>query len=142
MWFCNKDYAKYGSLIRCNPALKDEEDMEAIRDGVRDGVVNVVATDHAPHLLEDKKKSYMHAPGGIPLVQYSLQMMLELYKRGVFTLAQVVEKMSHGPAKCFNVSKRGFLREGYYADIVLVNLSKEDSYSPIASRFYVWLESV
>jgi dihydroorotase len=130
LWFCNKDYAKYGSLIRCNPALKDEEDMEAIRDGVRDGVVNVVATDHAPHLLEDKKKSYMHAPGGIPLVQYSLQMMLELYKRGVFTLAQVVEKMSHGPAKCFNVSKRGFLREGYYADIVLVNLSKEDSYSP------------
>lgn len=63
LWFCNKDYAKYGSIIRCNPALKDEEDMEAIRDGVRDGVVNVVATDHAPHLLEDKKKSYMHAPG-------------------------------------------------------------------------------
>ena len=131
LWFCNKDYAKYGSLIRCNPSLKDAEDMEAIREGVRSGVINVVATDHAPHLLEDKKKSYMRAPGGIPLVQYSLQMMLELYKRSVFTLPQVVERMSHGPAKCFNLSKRGFLREGYYADIVLVNLSKKDCYSSL-----------
>lgn len=123
LFFNDSDYAKYGTRIKCNPAIKSIEDMNALRAAVRSGVVSVVATDHAPHLLSEKQNDYLHAPSGIPLVQNSLQMMLELASEGVFTLEEVADRMSHAPARCFNIAKRGFIREGYYADIAVVDLN-------------------
>ena len=129
MWFNSNDYREYGSKIKCNPAIKSPEDMLAIRQAVKEGIIKVVATDHAPHLWEEKCRNYLKAPSGLPLIRHSLQMMLELCKRGIFTLPQVVERMSHGPAECFNVERRGFIREGYWADIVLVDPSLPDASS-------------
>lgn len=126
MWFNCNDYAQYGSKIKCNPAIKTPEDMLAIRKAVKEGTIKVVATDHAPHLKEEKQNNYTKAPSGIPLVQHSLQLMLELAGQGVFTTEEVVEKMSHGPAECFNIKERGFIREGYYADLAIVNLNLPD----------------
>lgn len=127
MWFNCNDYATYGSKIKCNPAIKTPEDMLAIRKAVKEGTIKVVATDHAPHLKEEKQNNYTKAPSGIPLVQHSLQLMLELAKKGVFTTEEVVERMSHGPAECFNIKERGFIKEGYYADLAIVNLNLPDS---------------
>lgn len=124
LFFSDADYAKYGTLIKCNPAIKTAADRAALRAAVRSGAVSVVATDHAPHLLNEKQNNYIKAPSGIPLVQNSLQMMLELAKEGVFTLEEVVDRMSHSPARCFSVSRRGFIREGYFADLVVVDLNK------------------
>lgn len=121
LWFCDKDYQKYGTRIKCNPAIKSENDMFALRKAVRDGFVSVVATDHAPHLLPEKENIYIDAPSGLPLVQHSLLMMLELSKQGVFKLEKVVDAMSHGPAICFNVARRGFIRKGYFADLTVFN---------------------
>lgn len=129
LWFSSKDYIRYKNLIKCNPAIKDEKDMLAVREAVSQGVIRIIGTDHAPHPLANKLKPYSEAPGGIPLVQYSLQMMLELSKSGVFTLEQVAEGMSHAPAELFDISKRGYIREGYYADLVIVNLNKPDTYA-------------
>lgn len=125
--FDSGDYAMYGNMIKCNPAIKDSADRAAIREAVAKGVIKVVGTDHAPHPLSEKRKPFAAAPGGIPLVQYSLQIMLELYKEGLFTLAQVADRMSHSPAKLFNIAGRGFIREGYFADLAVVNLSGVDS---------------
>lgn len=129
MWFNSNDYREYGSKIKCNPAIKSQEDMMAIRKAVRDGIIRVVATDHAPHLAEEKRRNYLQAPSGLPLIRHSLQMMLELASKGVFTLPQVVERMCHGPAECFGVQRRGFIREGYWADLVIVDPNLPDSYS-------------
>ena len=129
MWFNCNDYAEYKSKIKCNPAIKEESDMLAIRKAVKEGTIKVVATDHAPHLKEEKQNNYTKAPSGIPLVQHSLQVMLELAKQGVFTVEEVVARMSHGPAECFGVRDRGFLREGYFADIAIVNLNLPDNSS-------------
>ncbi len=129
MWFNKKDYAEYGSKVKCNPAIKEESDMMAIRKAVKEGVIDVVATDHAPHLKEEKAQGYLPAPSGLPLVQHSLQVMLELYKKGIFTIEEVVKKMSHGPSDLFRIDKRGYLKEGYFADIVLVDTNKPDSIS-------------
>ena len=127
MWFNCNDYAEYGSKIKCNPAIKTPEDMLAIRQAVKEGTIKVVATDHAPHLKEEKQNNYAKAPSGIPLVQHSLQVMLELSRQGIFTLEEVVARMSHGPAECFGVRERGFIREGYFADIAIVNLNLPDN---------------
>lgn len=127
MWFNCNDYKEYGSKIKCNPAIKTEDDMLAIRKAVKEGTISVVATDHAPHLKEEKQNNYTQAPSGIPLVQHSLQLMLELSKKGVFTVEDVVARMSHGPAECFQVKQRGFIKEGYYADLAIVNLNLPDS---------------
>ncbi len=127
MWFNCNDYKEYGSKIKCNPAIKTEDDMLAIRRAVKEGAISVVATDHAPHLKEEKQNNYAQAPSGIPLVQHSLQLMLELCKKGVFTVEDVAARMSHGPAECFQIKERGFLKEGYYADITLVNLNLPDN---------------
>ena len=124
LWFCSKDYEHYGNLIKCNPAIKDEEDMLALRKALKDGVLKTVGSDHAPHLLSDKLKPYAQCPSGMPLVQYSLQMMLSLCKAGVFTLEDVADRMAHGPAKCFSLKDRGFIREGFYADLAIVDLEK------------------
>ena len=125
LWFCSKDYKTYGNLIKCNPAIKSEEDMMALRKALKDGVLKTVGSDHAPHLLEDKQKPYAECPSGIPLGQYIFQMMLSLAKGGVFTLAEVADRMSHSPARCFALKDRGFIREGYYADLAVADLDKE-----------------
>jgi dihydroorotase len=123
MWFSDQDYEIKGNLIKWNPAVKTAEDREGILKAVLDGRIDVIATDHAPHTIEEKAQSYMQAPSGGPLVQHALPAMLELYHQGKITLEQITEKMAHNVATCFQIEKRGFIREGYWADIVLVNLN-------------------
>ena len=120
LWFTDADYAAKGNLIKWNPAVKTAADRDALRAGLLDGSVDVVATDHAPHTLEEKERPYANAPSGGPLVQHSLPMMLELSAQGVLPVETVVEKMCHAPARLFGVRDRGFLRTGHFADIVLV----------------------
>ncbi len=120
LWFSDRDYEKYGSLIKWNPAIKSVIDREALREALRNNKLDVVATDHAPHLLSEKEGNALKAASGGPLVQHSLQMMLELSKQGNFTIPFVVNKMCHAPADLFQISKRGYIREGYYADLVLL----------------------
>lgn len=122
LWFTDADYAAKGALIKWNPAVKSKADRTAIRQAVKDGRIDVVATDHAPHTLEEKAQPYAHCPSGGPLVQHALPAMLELMHQGVFTLEEVVEKMCHAPARLFQVKDRGFIREGQHADLVLVDL--------------------
>jgi len=130
LWFCDKDYEYYGAKMKCNPAIKTEADMYALRSAVRDGIISVVATDHAPHLEFEKDNLYVYAPSGMPLIQNSLQMMLELCKNGVFNIEDVVDRMSHSPAKCFDIYNRGYIRPGYFADIAIVNYNKDNIVVP------------
>ncbi len=123
LWFTDKDYETKGNLIKWNPAVKAEHDRDAILKAVLNGRIDVIATDHAPHTLEEKSLPYLQAPSGGPLVQHALPAMLELYHRGKISLEQIAEKMAHNVATCFQVEKRGFIREGYWADLVLVNLN-------------------
>ncbi|WP_369927792.1 dihydroorotase [Xanthomonas sp. NCPPB 2632] len=118
------DYEAKGSFIKCNPAIKDESDREAIIKALAEGRLDVLATDHAPHLLEEKEQKYDKAPSGLPLVQFALQAALQRVTEGKLTLERVVEAVCHAPAKLFDVENRGFLREGYAADLVLVDPNK------------------
>jgi dihydroorotase len=118
------DYEAKGSFIKCNPAIKDESDREAIIEALAEGRLDVLATDHAPHLLEEKEQKYDKAPSGLPLVQFALQAALQRVTEGKLTLERVVEAVCHAPAKLFDVENRGFLREGYAADLVLVDPNK------------------
>lgn len=118
LWFCDEHYAQKGNLIKWNPSIKTSADRAALREGVANGRVDIVATDHAPHTLDEKLKPYILAPSGGPLVQHSLVAMLEM-----FEVETVVEFMAHRVAVCFNVEKRGYLREGYFADIAIVEKS-------------------
>lgn len=122
LWFTEADHATKGAFIKWNPAVKSAADREAIRAAVRSGRIDVVATDHAPHTLAEKAQPYARCPSGGPLVQHALVAMLELVHQGVFTLEEVVEKMCHAPARLFQVERRGFIREGHHADLVLVDL--------------------
>lgn len=124
LWFSDEDYDRLGTLIKWNPAIKRASDRDALRKAVRDGKLNIIATDHAPHLLSEKEGGALTAASGGPLVQHSLLMMLELAKQGHFTVERVVECMCHNPAKLFEVEQRGFIREGYYADLVLVDSNR------------------
>ena len=124
MWFSDKDYETKGNLIKWNPAVKTEHDREGILKAVLDGHIDVIATDHAPHTIEEKAQPYLQAPSGGPLVQHALVAMLELYHHNKITLEQIAEKMAHNVAICFQIEKRGFIREGYFADLVLVNLNQ------------------
>ncbi|QKJ29829.1 dihydroorotase [Mucilaginibacter mali] len=124
LWFSDSDYATKGNLIKWNPAVKTAHDRDGILAAVLDGRIDVIATDHAPHTIEEKAQSYLQAPSGGPLVQHALPAMLELYHKGKITLEQIVEKMAHNVAICFQVEKRGFIREGYWADLVLVDLNR------------------
>ena len=124
LWFHKKDYEKMGTLIKWNPAVKNKEDRDAIRLAVKDGRIDIIATDHAPHTLEEKQNTYFKAPSGGPLIQHSLMAMLELYHQGVFDLKIIVQKMSHNPAIRYEIDRRGFLEEGYFADIVISDLHK------------------
>ncbi len=119
LWFTNEDYDRLGSLMKWNPAIKKKSDRDALREALISGKLDVVATDHAPHTLEEKTNSYFKAPSGGPLVQHSLLLMLEMAKNGIFTFEQIVEKMCHNPAKCFQIENRGFIRENFAADLVL-----------------------
>jgi len=119
--FDRADYARLGHLIKCNPAIKDASDREALIQALADNVIDVLATDHAPHTLEEKARPYTGAPSGLPLVQYALVAALELVHEGRLTTSQVVQKFAHAPAQLFDVKERGFLREGYAADLVLID---------------------
>lgn len=121
LWFSDADYDVKGALLKWNPAVKSSADRAAIRQAVIEDRIDVVATDHAPHTLEEKALPYAKCPSGGPLIQHSLVAMLELERQGVFTLAQVVEKLCHAPARLFQVAGRGFIREGHHADLVLVD---------------------
>lgn len=124
LWFDETDYALYGNRIKWNPAIKSVEDREGLLQGLIDGKLDVVATDHAPHLPEEKSGIYQKAASGGPMVQHSLTAMLELARKGNFSKELVVEKMCHAPAKLYEVANRGFIRKGYFADMVIVNPSE------------------
>jgi dihydroorotase len=122
LWFDDRDYAEKGTFIKWNPAVKTKEDKEAVLQAVLDDRIDVIATDHAPHTLLEKQNTYFNAPSGGPLVQHALVALLELHHQGKISLQKIVEKTSHAPAICFQVEKRGFIREGYWADLVLVDI--------------------
>ena len=130
LWFSDADYEKYGNKIKCNPAIKTGQDRRALRDAVNSGKIDIIATDHAPHLLTEKQGNCLEALSGIPSVQHSLPAMLQLVKQGIFTYEKVVEKMCHAPAELFGIQKRGFIREGYFADLVLVHPQKSWMVTP------------
>lgn len=123
LWFTDNDYETKGNLIKWNPAIKTKHDRDGILKAVLNGSIDVIATDHAPHTLEEKSKPYLQAPSGGPLVQHALPAMLELHHQGKISLEQIAEKMAHNVAACFQIEKRGYIREGYWADLVLVNLN-------------------
>jgi dihydroorotase len=125
MFFSDHDYLKLGNQIKCNPAIKTAEDRAAILTAVFDDQIDIIASDHAPHTWDEKSEAYMKAPAGLPLIQHTLQMMLSHWKDGRISLERIIDKMCHAPAECFHVSDRGYLDEGYYADIVMIDLEKE-----------------
>jgi dihydroorotase len=122
LWFNDSDYLNKGTYIKWNPAIKTENDRSALFQAILDGTIDIVATDHAPHTIEEKQQTYFKSPSGGPLVQHSLPAMLEFVHEGKMTITKVVEMMCHKPAICFNVVKRGFIRKDYFADMVLLDL--------------------
>ncbi|MEQ9466839.1 MAG: dihydroorotase [Ekhidna sp.] len=124
LWFSDQDYEEKGSFIKWNPAVKSANDRDQIWEALLDNRIDVVATDHAPHTLEEKQNPYMSAPSGGPLIQHTLVAMLDFYYQGKISLERIAEKMSHAVAECFEVRERGYIREGYKADLVLVDLNK------------------
>jgi dihydroorotase len=121
LWFTNEDYATKGNLIKWNPAVKTADDRQALWKALLDDRIDVIATDHAPHTLEEKQQPYLNAPSGGPLVQHAVVSLFEAYHQGKISIPKIVEKMSHNPAKIFKIEKRGFIKEGYYADLVIIN---------------------
>ena len=149
LYFCDRDYASLGTRIKCNPAIKSEADRDALRQAVADGRIAVIGTDHAPHLLSQKEGGCAKAVSGMPMIQFSLVTMLELVDQGVLTLGRLVELMCHRPADLFEVRRRGYLREGYQADIVLVRpntgwtvtpdiIQSKCGWSPMEQHTYLW----
>lgn len=125
LWFDKSDYETLGSQIKCNPAIKEAHHKKAILEAVLSDKIDVIATDHAPHTWEEKQNNYWKAPSGLPLVQHSLNIMLEFYQQGKISLEKIVEKMSHAVATCFQIKERGFIREGYWADLAIVDLAQK-----------------
>lgn len=123
LWFSDKDYEQLGMLIKWNPAIKTKEDKEGLLKALLDDRIDMITTDHAPHTLEEKQKPYFQSMSGAPMVQHSLNCMLEFYKQNLISLEKIVEKMCHNPAILYKMTKRGFIREGYYADLTLVDLN-------------------
>ncbi len=124
LWFSNEDYKLKGSLIKWNPAVKTKKDRSKLWKALLDDRIDVIATDHAPHTLEEKNNVYTKAPSGGPLVQHALVAMLEMYHRGQISIEKIVQKMCHNPAVLFQIEKRGYIKKGYFADLVLVDLNK------------------
>ncbi len=123
LWFDDNDYATKGALIKWNPAIKTAKDKEELWKALLDDRIDVIASDHAPHTLEEKQQVYTKAPSGGPLVQHALPTLLQAYRQGKISLEKIVEKMCHNPAKIFKIEKRGFIKKGYYADLVLVDIA-------------------
>ena len=121
LWFTDQDYDKKGNLIKWNPAVKTEKDRDALWEALLDDRIDVIATDHAPHTLEEKKQKYAKAPSGGPLVQHAVVAMFEKYHQGKISIEKIIEKMAHNPAKLFKIEKRGFIKEGYFADLAIIN---------------------
>ena len=149
LYFCDRDYNALGTRIKCNPAIKTQRDRDALREALNDGRITVVGTDHAPHLLSQKEGGCARAASGMPMIQFSLVTMLELVDQGVLTIERLVELMCHNPARLFEVSQRGYLREGYQADIVLVRpgagwtvtkdvIQSRCGWSPMENHMYLW----
>lgn len=147
--FTNQDYPSLGTRIKCNPAIKSAEDRQALRQALSDGHINVVGTDHAPHLLSEKEGGCCKAMSGMPMVQFSLPAMLSLVDEGVLTIKRMVELMCHNPAKLFGIEKRGFIREGYHADLTLVRanspwqvnkdiIQSRCGWSPLEGKTFNW----
>lgn len=124
LWFNDKDYNTHGTKIKWNPAIKSEKDRMGLIKGLKDNQIDLIGTDHAPHTLEEKTKPYTKAPSGGPMIQHSLQAMLEFYHNEILSLTDIVDKMCHAPADIFNVRNRGYIKKGYHADLVLVDLNK------------------
>ncbi|WP_199121200.1 dihydroorotase [Pedobacter sp. ASV28] len=131
LWFNDTDYAKKGNFIKWNPAVKTAADQAGILKGVLDNHIDVIATDHAPHTLTEKNQPYLQAPSGGPLVQHALPALLELHLQGKISLEKIAEKTAHNVATCFNIRQRGYIREGYWADLVLVNLNDPFKVTPL-----------
>jgi dihydroorotase len=125
LWFSDKDYDKLGTLIKWNPAIKTEKDKNGLLKALLEDRIDIVTTDHAPHSIEEKEKTYFNAMSGAPIIQHSLNIMLEFYKKGQISLEKIAEKMCHNPAILYDISKRGFIREGYYADLCIVDLNSD-----------------
>lgn len=125
--FTSDDYAALGNQIKCNPAIKAPHNRKALWEGLLDDRLDIIATDHAPHTWAEKQEDYEHAHAGLPLVQHSLQLMLHYVKEGKISIEKVVEKMSHAVATCFQIKERGYIREGYHADLVLVNMNQPNT---------------
>jgi dihydroorotase len=149
LYFSDRDYASLGTRIKCNPAIKTQRDREALREALLDGRIAVIGTDHAPHLLSQKEGGCAKAASGMPMIQFSLVTMLELVDHGVLTIQRLVELMCHHPARLFEVRNRGFLREGYQADIVMVRpnvgwtvtkdmILSKCGWSPMEGHMYLW----
>ena len=149
LFFCNRDYASLGTRIKCNPAIKSERDREALQQAVSDGRITVIGTDHAPHLLSQKEGGCAKAVSGMPMIQFSLVTMLELVDNGVLSLERLVELMCHNPALLFEVRHRGFIREGYQADLVLIRpntawvctksiIQSKCGWSPMEGHMFLW----
>ena len=136
LWFSDKDYSKKGNFIKWNPSIKKASDQRALWEALNDDRIDVLATDHAPHLENEKNRDYVNSPSGGPMVQHALPAMLTAYKSGKISLEKIVEKACHNPAILFKIEKRGFLREGYFADLVLVDLDKKNKVSK-DSLFYL-----
>ncbi|MBU1820085.1 MAG: dihydroorotase [Bacteroidetes bacterium] len=130
LWFDAEDYRQWGTKIKCNPAIKAAHHKEPIFQALLDDRIDVIATDHAPHTLDEKAQPYWQAPSGLPLVQHSLNVMLEFAREGKISLERVVEKTSHAVADCFQIAERGYIREGYWADLVLVDLDQTTTVQP------------
>lgn len=149
LFFCDKDYATLGTRIKCNPAIKTLADRDALREAIKSGKIDIIATDHAPHLLKDKEGGALKATSGMPMIQFSLVAMLELVDQGILSLEEVVEKMCHAPARLFQIEKRGYIRPGYYADFVIVrknspwtvnteNILSKCKWSPLENYQFQW----
>ena len=149
LYFCDRDYASLGTRIKCNPAIKSERDREALQQALTDGRITVIGTDHAPHLLSQKEGGCAKAVSGMPMIQFSLVTMLELVDNGVLSLERLVELMCHNPARLFEVRHRGFIREGYQADLVLVRpntawvctksvIQSKCGWSPMEGHMFLW----
>ena len=130
LWFDEHDYIKYGAKIKWNPSIKCQKDKEALWEALLTDKIDVIATDHAPHTIEEKNNTYFKSPSGGPLVQHSLVAMLEMTKKGFITIEKVIQKMCHAPAELFRIENRGYIREGYFADLVLVDPGKSWVVSP------------
>ena len=149
LYFCDRDYASLGTRIKCNPAIKTERDREALQLALTDGRITVIGTDHVPHLLSQKEGGCAKAVSGMPMIQFSLVTMLELVDNGILSLERLVELMCHNPARLFEVRHRGFIREGYQADLVLVRpntawvctknlVESKCGWSPMEGHMFLW----